>query len=274
MKAFVAFWKRDIINKLIVFVLVALVAGAFFVTYLIFTMKSDSMFYAVFAPALGVDSIPTIVVAPTVNSTKTPFVFPTNTMEPILPTAELPTVTETPVPVSPVILTSTLAAPLPTSSPTLPPATTIPTQSAVDELSCVPGNPPQTGKVLDVIDGNTIKVLIDGIAYTVRYIGIDVPKYKPVAEYYGQEADFKNAEYVFAEQITLISDIQDKDDSGRLLRYVKVGDIFVNYELVRQGFAKASLAPSACANIFKSAEQVAAQSKFGMWMPTPTLPSP
>ena len=278
MNAFVAFWKKDIINKLIVFISTALVLGAFVIAYLLLTMKSDSMFYVVFAPALGGDGIPTLAAASTVSATETLFVLPTSTSSPEAPTAELliatlelPTATESPATITPNTTTPTVETLAPTASPM---ATPSPTQSAANAAACIPANQPQTGKVLDVIDGNTVKVLIDGIAYTVRYIGIDVPKFKPVAEYFGQEADFKNAEYVFAKQVTLVSDLQDKDESGRLLRYVKVGDIFVNYELVRQGFASASTASSTCAQVFRTAEQSAAQSKIGRWKPTPTLPAP
>ena len=278
MKAFIAFWKKDIINKLIVFVSFVLLGGAFIVAYLTMNMKSDSMFYAIYSSAFGEYGVPTMAVASTASVTETPFAFPTNKPLPVSPTpvpstpTTLPPIdTESPATANP---TSTAEVVMPTASPTLAKATTVPTQPTSDGVACIPANPAQTGKVLDVIDGNTVKVLIDGIAYTVRYLGIDVPKYKPLAEYFGQESDFKNAEYVFAEQITLIADIQDKDENGRLLRYVKVGDIFVNYELVRHGFAIASPASSACAEVFKAAEQVAFQSRIGLWKPTPTLPSP
>jgi len=147
-------------------------------------------------------------------------------------------------------------------------------QSSVQASACIPDNPPQSGKVLDVIDGNTIKVLINDSAYTVRYIGIEVPRFRPTADYFGQEADFKNAEYVFAKEIILIADKVDKDDAGRLLRYVKSGDVFVNYELVKQGFASAIAGPAACASLFQDAELSAKQLKLGKWNPTPTPPSP
>jgi micrococcal nuclease len=105
-------------------------------------------------------------------------------------------------------------------------------------------------------------------------IGIEVPKYRPVSEYFGQESDYKNAEYVFAKQITLIPDGQDKDGSGRLLRYVKIGEIFVNYQLVAQGYALALADPSSCLQVLKSAEQSASKSRIGLWNPTSTPPAP
>jgi len=59
--------------------------------------------------------------------------------------------------------------------------------------SCIPNNTPQTGKVVDVVDGDTIKVLLDqdGQTYTVRYIGMDTPEYTSQVEYFGSEAAVK-----------------------------------------------------------------------------------
>ena len=285
MKALIIFWKKDIINKLIAIISAALIVGAVVIVYLLLNMKSDSMFYAVFPPALGSDSIPTLAAVTTGVVSETPFIFPTSTSFPVTPVNELltptleqssATVTGNPT-VIPESASPTLAQSTPTATlavPTEMPVSSEPAQSSSQAAVCIPANPPQTGKVLDVIDGNTVRVLIDGAAFTVRYIGIDVPRYKPTPEYFGQEADFKNAEFVFAKQVTLISDVQDKDDSGRLLRYVKVGEVFVNYELVRLGYASANTASSSCAQAFQAAELSASQNLVGKWNPTPTIPSP
>ena len=107
---------------------------------------------------------------------------------------------------------------------------------------------------MEIIDGNTVKVLIGEYVYVVRYIGIDVPD---ASEPDGPEATFKNAELVYQKEITLIPDQTDKDSPGRLLRYVLIGDTFVNYELIAQGFAQAIDEPpnSACAEFFQGAGQ-------------------
>jgi micrococcal nuclease len=181
--------------------------------------------------------------------------------------------TSEPATIAPTLITTSTSVVVPTQPAATPsPQTTL--LSSVQAAACIPANATSTGKVLDVVDGNTIKVLIDGIAYTVRYIGIEVPKFRPVAEFFGQEADFKNAEFVFAKEITLIPDAIDKDESGRLLRYVKVGDTFVNYELVLNGFASASSMPSSCAQTLKTAEDVAIQSKIGKWKPVAPVATP
>lgn len=141
--------------------------------------------------------------------------------------------------------------------------------------SCIPNNTPQTGKVVDVVDGDTIKVLLDqdGQTYTVRYIGMDTPESTSQVEYFGAEAAAKNAELVYGKTATLIKDVSETDRYGRLLRYVLVDNIFVNYELVAQGYANTVSYPPdvACIPAFQEAEQNASLSKLGLWAAPPTV---
>jgi endonuclease YncB( thermonuclease family) len=81
---------------------------------------------------------------------------------------------------------------------------------------------------------------------------------------------------VFGKQVTLIGDSTDRDSVNRLLRYVQVGDEFVNVELLKQGLGTATeLQPfEACASTFKNAETIAMNAFVGLWQikPTPTEP--
>jgi len=103
-----------------------------------------------------------------------------------------------------------------------------------------------TGVVTRVIDGDTIHVNIGGWIYKVRYIGIDTPEtkhpQKPV-EWMGKEAAAKNEELVGGKVVGLEKDVSQSDKYGRLLRYVWIGDLMVNAELVRLGFAYVSTYP-------------------------------
>jgi micrococcal nuclease len=67
--------------------------------------------------------------------------------------------------------------------------------------------------------------------------------------------------------VTLESDISDKDSYGRLLRYVYVGDSFVNAEVVRQGGAWAvAYQPDVKYQAYLEAmENEARQTKRGLW---------
>ncbi|MEA2016532.1 MAG: thermonuclease family protein [Actinomycetota bacterium] len=73
-----------------------------------------------------------------------------------------------------------------------------------------------------VIDGDTIELENGDI---VRYIGINTPE---TDEFYGDIATSKNSDLVLNKTLRLEKDVSETDKYGRLLRYVYVGDIFVN----------------------------------------------
>jgi len=93
--------------------------------------------------------------------------------------------------------------------------------------------------VVRVIDGDTVE-LENG--ERVRYLGIDTPETvhpgKPV-ECFGPEASERNKELVEGKKVRLLQDGPDRDIYDRLLRYVFVGGIFVNGDLVWGGYAYA-----------------------------------
>ena len=105
---------------------------------------------------------------------------------------------------------------------------------------CSCSAPPDTARVIRVIDGDTITV--EG-GYKVRYIGIDTPEIYPVVEAFGMEALEANRKLVEDKEVRLERDVSETDKYGRLLRYVYVNDTFVNAELVRQGLAEAKAYP-------------------------------
>ncbi len=93
----------------------------------------------------------------------------------------------------------------------------------------------ETGQVIDVIDGDTIDVLIDGVEYRVRYIGIDTPERDDPCY---AEATAANAALVDNQTVRLVQDVSEVDRYGRLLRYVYVKDLLINAELVAGGWAE------------------------------------
>lgn len=122
-------------------------------------------------------------------------------------------------------------------------------------------------QVTRVIDGDTIKVTVYGKPYTVRYIGIDTPEVYPNEETYGEEAWDKNRELVEGQTVTLEKDSSETDKYGRLLRYVYVGDLFVNGELVRLGYAEAVSYPPDVKyqDMLDEMEREARDEGRGMW---------
>lgn len=92
-----------------------------------------------------------------------------------------------------------------------------------------------TAQVTRIIDGDTIDVRIDGVGYRVRYIGVNTPE-RDEACY--NDASNANAALVQGKTVTLVKDVSDTDQFGRLLRYVYVGNTLVNEQLVRDGWAE------------------------------------
>lgn len=101
----------------------------------------------------------------------------------------------------------------------------------------------ETHLVTMVIDGDTI--LLDN-GESVRYLGVDAPEtHHPSRglECYGPEATNRNEELVGGKRVRLEADQTDRDHYGRLLRYVYVGDVFINAVLVEEGYAYSSFFP-------------------------------
>ncbi|MBI2854414.1 MAG: thermonuclease family protein [Chloroflexi bacterium] len=116
-------------------------------------------------------------------------------------------------------------------------------------------------QVVRVIDGDTIVISGD---LKVRYIGIDTPeKDKP----FFREATEANRELVQGKELRLVRDVSDKDRYDRLLRYVYADSIFVNLELVKEGWAEAKEYPpdTLHRNEFEAAEREAKAARRGIW---------
>jgi micrococcal nuclease len=126
-------------------------------------------------------------------------------------------------------------------------------------------------RVTRVVDGDTIE--IEG-GERVRYIGIDTPETvdprKPV-QCFGKEASAKNKELVEGKTVRLEKDTTDRDKYNRLLRYIYVGDTFINLELVKQGFAYSYSYPPDIQfqKEILTAQQEAEKNKTGLWNACP-----
>lgn len=117
-----------------------------------------------------------------------------------------------------------------------------------------------------VIDGDTIK-LISG--ESVRLIGINTPE---TGQPYSSDAKDKLKKLIQGKQVKLEKDITDKDQYGRLLRYIWLGDVFINLEMVKQGYANSYTYPPDIKyqEQILSAEKQAREAKIGLWAPAQT----
>jgi len=99
------------------------------------------------------------------------------------------------------------------------------------------------GRVVKVVDGDTIAVLVGERREKVRYIGVDTPETRHASkgvQCFGRAASAFNERLLRGERVRLERDVEERDRYGRLLAYVyRVSDgLFVNAELVRQGYAQ------------------------------------
>lgn len=133
------------------------------------------------------------------------------------------------------LLTFVLLTLLLTSCDLLPPAPSADTDTLAPNPPQLGDSPSETAVVIEVIDGDTINVLIEDRSYRVRYIGIDTPERDEACF---TEATQANASYVEGQTVRLVRDVSDTDRFDRLLRYVYVGDVLVNAELVAGGWAE------------------------------------
>lgn len=119
--------------------------------------------------------------------------------------------------------------------------------------------------VIEVVDGDTIKVRFpDGRMEALRYIGINAPE---MGQPYASEARAFNASLISGKEVRLERDVSERDKYGRLLRYVYVGSLFVNAELVAKGYANAATYPPDVkyADYFVSLEAQARNNSLGLW---------
>ena len=150
--------------------------------------------------------------------------------------------------------------------------------------SDIVSNEIEIAEVSDVVDGDTIKVYLNGKKYTIRMIGIDTPESvhpdKSKNTVYGQKASEYAKEMFFEGQTVYLSkDISDKDKYDRLLRYIwlekptdlnnetEIRQKMYNAKVLLDGYANAyEYAPDdTLYPLFLSFEAEAAEQERGLW---------
>ena len=140
---------------------------------------------------------------------------------------------------------------------------------ATDEPADADGD---VGRVVKVVDGDTIHVQVGGAREKVRYIGVDTPETKdprkPV-QCFGERASQFNERLVGGERVRLVRDVEERDRYGRLLAYVfrQRDALFVNAELARLGYAQPlTIAPNVrYADRFAALARAAREDGRGLW---------
>lgn len=127
-------------------------------------------------------------------------------------------------------------------------------------------------QVTEVKDGDTFNVKIGRHTETVRMLGIDTPETvdprKPV-QCFGKEASDQTKHLLTAQSVRLKlnPDREEKDKYGRYLAYVFLGNVFVNEQLLEEGYAREYTfgKPYMYQKEFRGIEKNAKETKKGLW---------
>ncbi len=129
--------------------------------------------------------------------------------------------------------------------------------------------------VISIVDGDTVKVNINGTVETLRLIGIDTPETvdprKPV-QCFGKEASNKAKELLSGKKVRIEKDVTqgERDKYNRLLAYIyREDELFYNKYMIEQGYAHEYTysIPYKYQTEFKAVQKSAETSKVGLWSP-------
>lgn len=128
-----------------------------------------------------------------------------------------------------------------------------------------------TVNFIEVTDGDTFKVLLDGKEEKVRLLLVDTPESvkqgTPVQPFAKEASNFTLAQLKKG-NLTLELDVSERDKYGRLLAYAWVGDKMLNELLLEKGYARvAYIYPPNVKHVdqFKMIQVKAQESGLGIW---------
>ncbi len=120
-------------------------------------------------------------------------------------------------------------------------------------------------QVVRIIDGDTFEIQYKGKPTSVQLIGVNAPE---PTELYSEEATMYLQEFLLDDLIHLRFDENKFDKHGRILGYVyRASDgIFVNLEVIREGYAEVDLRyPFKYKDLFMDYESRAKKDRKGLW---------
>lgn len=129
--------------------------------------------------------------------------------------------------------------------------------------------------ISSVVDGDTIKVNINGAVVTFRLIGMDTPETldpRKTVQCFGKEASNKAKEILVGKKVRIEKDATqgDVDKYGRQLAYIYREDgLFYNKYMIEQGYAHEYTynIPYKYQTEFKAAQKSAQENQRGLWSP-------
>lgn len=146
------------------------------------------------------------------------------------------------------------------------------TQGPATPTSSIATSPPgTTADVVRVLDGDSLVVSVDGEEAEIRLIGINAPE---GSECHGDQSRDTLQELLASGDVTMVSDTENTDQYGRLLRYLYVRGLNINLALLANGDAVALQGDHSGDSEFYAVSDAAAEKGLGMWAPDACGESP
>ncbi|WP_166462413.1 thermonuclease family protein [Psychrobacillus vulpis] len=127
-------------------------------------------------------------------------------------------------------------------------------------------------EVVEVIDGDTIKINYNGNIEKVRYLLIDTPEtnHKTLGKQpFGEDAKVRNKELLNSGNVTIEFDVGNRfDDYGRMLAYIYVDGVSVQETLLEEGLARVAYVfppNTRYLDNFEKASDTAKVEQIGVW---------
>lgn len=119
----------------------------------------------------------------------------------------------------------------------------------------------KVSKIVRIYDGDTFEL---ESGEKVRLLCLNAPE---LSEYGGDISKDFLEKLVLEKEVRLERDVTNKDVYGRLLRYVYVGNCFINGELIRKGYAETRCYPpdTLYKKDLEALEEIACKNKKGLW---------
>ena len=124
------------------------------------------------------------------------------------------------------------------------------------------------GRVVEIVDGDTVGVMHDGRAERIRLNGIDAPEKRQA---FGRRAQDYLGEMIFQQTVRVV--VRSKDRYGRTVADLYLGKKHVNQEMVRAGMAWWFRRYAPHDQVLRELEEQARESGLGLWAdPDATAP--
>ncbi|MBY0507257.1 MAG: thermonuclease family protein [Bryobacteraceae bacterium] len=124
------------------------------------------------------------------------------------------------------------------------------------------------GRVVEIVDGDTVGVMHDGRAERIRLHGIDAPEKRQA---YGRRAQDFLGEMIFKQTVRVV--VRSQDRYGRTVADLYLGRKHVNHEMVRAGMAWWFRRYAPRDQVLRELEEEAREAGRGLWAdPDATAP--